>query len=185
MLPHESYRSFPVHFFSCLEYTVIVIYSSPCLTLLNLLSFNPEWQIWKPGPTEVKSPHSGHRASTYQIWDSNPGFLTSLTVHLTTQTTPSSRGQQAFSPRQTPNSKHQKPEGLSFPCPESSNGASTAHWQQPGFPACHPQLLASFCCSLKSCVLLRFFCSSMHSSACSPGLKLFSLSNAPTAIHAC
>lgn len=32
---------------------------------------------------------------------------------------------------------------------------------------------------------LRFSAPSMHSSACSPGLKLFSLSNAPTAIHAC
>lgn len=79
--PNESDRVLPCPLFPALN-TVTAIYSPPCLSLLNLLSFNPEWQIWKP--TEMKSPHSGHTASTYQIWDSNPDFLTSLTVHLTT-----------------------------------------------------------------------------------------------------
>lgn len=57
--------------------------------------------------------------------------------------------------------------------------------QQLGSLTCHPrlpQIWPLFCCSPKvTMLLLRFSAPFTHSSACSAGLKLFSLSNAPTA----
>lgn len=135
----------------------------------------------------MRPPHSGHTASTYQIWDPNPGFLTSLTVHLTLcWTTLSSRGQQAFSPRQKPQFQTPETRGdCHFPVQSLPTAHPLPTGQQLGSLTCHlrlPQIWPLFCCSPEVTILpLRFSAPSMHSSACSPGLKLFSLSNAPTA----